>query len=209
MLLELQNAGYAVTHQRVQTSADLVCALHNSPWDVVICDHTMPKFDAFAALNLVKRSGLDIPFIIVSGTIGEDLAVMAMKAGAHDYIMKHNLTRLAPAIERELREAQVRQARRRAEEEVQKSLERLRRSMTETIQTMALMAEMRDPYTAGHQRRVADLAARHVRLQPEGVGVAAAGKEAVGELEQAQRGLSAHGRGRSPGDRRRRSVAPR
>jgi PAS domain S-box-containing protein len=91
-------------------------ALEKRDWDLVISDHSMPSFSSSAALEILQRKGLDLPFIIVSGQIGEDAAVAAMKAGAHDYIMKDNLARLNTAIERELREAEVRRERRQAEE---------------------------------------------------------------------------------------------
>jgi PAS domain S-box-containing protein len=90
-------------------------ALAEQPWDMIIADYSMPRFNALAALQLLQDSGLDLPFIIVSGAIGEDTAVAAMKAGAHDYLMKDNLARLVPAVERELREAQVRRQRKQAE----------------------------------------------------------------------------------------------
>ena len=96
-------------------------ALGRQPWDVVIADYSMPRFSGLAALELLKASGKGVPFIIVSGTIGEEEAVAAMKAGAHDYIMKGNLARLVPAMERELREAVEWRARRRAEVALQES----------------------------------------------------------------------------------------
>jgi PAS domain S-box-containing protein len=102
-------------------------ALDERAWDLVIADHSMPAFSSLAALELLRRRGfVDVPFIIVSGRIGEDVAVAAMKAGAHDYIMKGNLARLNTAIERELREAEVRRERRRAEEELKVSETRFR-----------------------------------------------------------------------------------
>src|SRR5439155_3417324 len=87
-------------------------------WDVVIADYVMPRFDGLAALALVKEKGLDLPFIIVSGHITDQTAVAAMKAGAHDYVMKDKLARLGPAVERELREAEVRRENRRSEEQL-------------------------------------------------------------------------------------------
>src|SRR5262245_33347613 len=93
-------------------------ALEQQSWDLVIADYLMPQFDGLAALALVREKGLDLPFIIVSGHITDDTAVGAMKAGAHDYVMKDNLRRLGPAVERELREAEVRRERRRSEEEL-------------------------------------------------------------------------------------------
>ena len=122
LLRKLQHSGYKPMFKRVDTAAGMNAALNQQIWDLVICDYSMPQFSAPAALKLLKQSGRDLPFIIVSGTIGEDIAVAAMKAGAHDYIIKGNLARLAPAIERELREAEVRLARRQAEEQLKASL---------------------------------------------------------------------------------------
>ena len=115
----LRRAGYDVIHERVDTAEDMMAALARHSWDIVVSDYSMPNFTGTGALALLKKSGLDIPFIFVSGTIGEDTAVAAMKAGAQDYIMKGNLARLIPAIERELGESKVRRERRRAEEQVQ------------------------------------------------------------------------------------------
>jgi DNA-binding NtrC family response regulator len=114
---ELQRAGYSVTSLRVDNAPALQAALDQGPWDIVFADYTMPGFNAFAALEMVKKRTQDVPFIIVSGTIGEDLAVTAMKAGAHDYLLKHSLARLVPAVQRELREAAARREHRRTEEE--------------------------------------------------------------------------------------------
>lgn len=115
---ELVKGGYEAIVSRVDNAADLRAAMAEQAWDVVISDYNLPQFDALAALQVVKEKGIDIPFIIVSGKIGEDLAVAAMKAGAHDYLMKGNLARLVPAIERELREAVGREARRKVEEAI-------------------------------------------------------------------------------------------
>jgi PAS domain S-box-containing protein len=121
LLRVLRGAGYDLTCERVDTAAVLEAALDRQPWDIIIADYTLPEFNGLAALALVKERGLDLPFIVVSGSIGEDIAVAAMKAGAHDYIMKNNLARLLPAVERELREAEVRRARKRAEETLQEN----------------------------------------------------------------------------------------
>lgn len=112
----LKKGGYDPVYERVETRAAMEAALKSKTWDVILSDYNMPEFSAPEALNLLQESGLDLPFIIVSGGIGEDTAVAAMKAGAHDYLMKGNLARLAPAVERELREAASRAARRQAEE---------------------------------------------------------------------------------------------
>jgi PAS domain S-box-containing protein len=114
--IELQRTGYDTFCQVVETSSAMITALDQHQWDVVIADYVMPHFNGLAALALVKERGLDLPFIIVSGHITEATAVGAMKAGAHDYVMKDNLTRLGPAVERELREARMRRERRQSEE---------------------------------------------------------------------------------------------
>ena len=117
LLRELRRGGYEPLCERVDTAAAMEAALEERAWDIVISDHSMPAFSSSAALELLRAKGfVDMPFIIVSGQIGEDVAVAAMKAGAHDYIMKDNLARLNTAIERELREAEGRRERRRAEE---------------------------------------------------------------------------------------------
>jgi len=118
LLQELRRGDYDPIHARVETAEAMTSALSTHTWDIVFSDFSMPRFNAFSALTLLDSSGLDIPFIIVSGTIGEDRAVTAMKAGAHDYILKGNLKRLLPAVERELREAQMRQERRQADETI-------------------------------------------------------------------------------------------
>src|ERR671913_637552 len=113
----LRRGGYDLTWERVETAAAMEAALAGRSWDLVISDHSMPAFSSLAALELLRSKGfVDLPFIIVSGQIGEDAAVSAMKAGAHDYLMKDNLARLNSAIERELRDAEVRRERRQAEE---------------------------------------------------------------------------------------------
>src|SRR5215211_2005734 len=117
LLRRLRKGGYDPIWERVDTPADMEAALDGASWDLVISDHSMPAFSSSAALGLLRRKGfVDLPFIIVSGQIGEDAAVAAMKAGAHDYLMKDDLARLNSAIERELREADVRRERRQAEE---------------------------------------------------------------------------------------------
>jgi len=113
--IELHRAGYDPVCHRVETPEALSAALERQNWDLVISDYRLPHFDGLAALALVRVKGLDLPFIIVSGFITEETAVAAMKAGAHDYVMKDNLARLAPAVERELREAASRRERRRSE----------------------------------------------------------------------------------------------
>ena len=105
LLRELRRGGYEPAWKRVDTAEAMEAALDERGWDLVVSDHFMPAFSSVAALDLLRCKGfVDLPFIIVSGQIGEDAAVAAMKAGAHDYLMKDNLARLNTAIERELRE---------------------------------------------------------------------------------------------------------
>jgi len=123
LVRELQRAGYDLTHERVDTASALEAALDRQPWDLIIGDYSMPHFSGTAALAIVRDRGLDIPYICVSGTITEELAVAAMKAGANDYVTKGQLGRLLPAIERELREAQGRAALRASEASYQTLVE--------------------------------------------------------------------------------------
>ncbi|MGL5832840.1 MAG: putative bifunctional diguanylate cyclase/phosphodiesterase, partial [Waterburya sp.] len=110
LAIALKRGGYQVIHQRVDTRLDMETALANpQPWDIVLADYSMPQFSAIAALEVLKALQLDLPFVIISGKIGEDTAVAAMKAGAHDYLVKGQLSRLLPAVERELREAILRE----------------------------------------------------------------------------------------------------
>lgn len=124
MVRELRRHGYDLTFERVQTVQAMKAALDTQQWDVILSDYSMPSFNAPAALRLVQDRGIDIPFIIVSGTVGEETAVAAMKAGAHDFFAKNKLTRLVPAIERELQEVEGRRKRRWAEEQLRQSEDR-------------------------------------------------------------------------------------
>ena len=108
LVRHLTRAGFAIDHRRVDTAEAMRQALADGTWDLILCDCKMPGFDAPAALGVYQECGLDIPFIVVSGTIGEETAVAMMRAGAHDYLLKNNLGRLVPTIERELREAVTR-----------------------------------------------------------------------------------------------------
>jgi len=126
-MFELERSGRLVEFERVENAEAMREALARRVWDLVISDWSMPKFTAHAALALVKEQGLDLPFIIVSGTIGEGAAVEAMRTGADDYVLKDNLGRLNPAVDRELRECQGRAARRKAEQALRVSEARFRR----------------------------------------------------------------------------------
>jgi len=133
LVLALRRAGYQLTWQRVETADAMRAALHRAEWDVIISDYTMPSFSARGALRVLHESGLDIPFIIVSGTVGEEVAVDALKAGAHDFLIKGRFARLPPVIERERREAVTRRGRRDAERALRISETRYR-TIVETAQ---------------------------------------------------------------------------
>ena len=128
---QLESGGYRLQFKRVQTAAELQSALNKQSWDLFISDYRLPQFSGLDALKIVQRHGLDQPFILVSGFIGEETAVAAMKAGAHDYLMKENLARLVPAVQRELKEAMIRQARARAQSDLEKSNRELAKARAE------------------------------------------------------------------------------
>ena len=135
----LRRGGHVFEFERVDSEAAMRSALASGTWDLITCDWAMPAFSAPVALSIVKESGLDIPFIIVSGTVGEELAVDAMRAGANDYVIKDRLARLAPAVDRELRDATVRRAQRRAAADLRASEERYRRIVENTNQGVWVM----------------------------------------------------------------------
>lgn len=113
----IKKGGYDIEYERVDSPEKMKAALREKTWDIILSDYKMPGFNGLEALKLLKDAGTDIPFIIISGTIGEEVAVEAMKAGAHDYLMKNNLKRLLPTIERELCESKSRAERKRLEQE--------------------------------------------------------------------------------------------
>jgi signal transduction histidine kinase len=134
VIRQLGKAGYAVSPERVETAGQMRAALEGPEWDIVIADYSLPEFDASAALVILQQTGLDLPFIIVSGHIGEETAVALMRAGAHDYLMKDHLARLAAVVERELGEARMRRERRRDGEQLKLNAEELARSNAELEQ---------------------------------------------------------------------------
>jgi PAS domain S-box-containing protein len=140
LLRNLERSDYQIVHQRVETAEALTSALDQQSWDFLFCDYTLPHFSGQRALEIVRKRDLDLPFIFVSGTLGEDVAVQAMRAGAQDYVMKNNLTRLVPAMKRELGEANVRRQRREAEEEMRSS-EYKYRNLFESLSDAAFLID--------------------------------------------------------------------
>jgi two-component system, cell cycle sensor histidine kinase and response regulator CckA len=118
IVLELKRGGYEPACRRVDSADGMTKALAEHDWDIVLSDFSMPRFSVMEALRVVSEKGIDLPFVIVSATIGEEAAVEAMKAGAHDYVLKHRLGRLVPAIRRELRESAIRRERRNLEDQL-------------------------------------------------------------------------------------------
>jgi|APLak6261680187_1056133.scaffolds.fasta_scaffold00947_1 diguanylate cyclase (GGDEF)-like protein/PAS domain S-box-containing protein len=189
-LRALRRGGFDPTYRRVQTAAELKTALAEESWDTVISDFRMQGFNGIDALDILRATGLDIPFILISGTIGEETAVAAMKAGASDYIMKQNLARLAPALERELKEAQNRgEARRvlRERELAVVELQKLSRAVEQSPVSVTItdrdgMIEYVNPYfchVSGYSRD--DLIGQNPRILQSGETP----KETYGELWQA------------------------
>ncbi len=126
VLRELRKGGFTPEALRVESEPELIDALQARSWQLVLSDYRLPGFDGMRALELVRKHDTEVPVIMISGTMGEELAVATMKAGAHDYVMKDALARLTPAVERELREADRRREKRRAEDALRKSEEQYR-----------------------------------------------------------------------------------
>src|ERR1035437_7627136 len=118
LLRELKRGDYEVTHQRVDSPAGMNAATGLNEWDLVVCDYSMPNFSGMDALRLQRSKDTEVPFIFLSGTIGEEAAITALKEGAHDCLIKSDLNRLIPTVRRELRDAEQRKARKRLEKEV-------------------------------------------------------------------------------------------
>ncbi len=145
---ELQHGGFEPEFERVDTAAAISAALGQQKWDIVLCDYTMPQFNGAEALKLLQQSGQDIPFILVSGKIGEEEAVAIMKAGANDFLFKDRLRRLVPAVKRELRSAELRRERRQAEEAVKQTEQNFRNSVENSPLGMLIVSEENEIFYA-------------------------------------------------------------
>jgi PAS domain S-box-containing protein len=140
ILLELKRGGFEPNFERVDTPEAMKMALDRREWDIILADYVMPRFSGLEALKIVKEKGLDLPFIVISGKIGEDVAVAAIKAGARDYILKNSLKRVGVAVDRELEETKIRKERKQAEKELKVSETRYRR-LFETAQDGILILD--------------------------------------------------------------------
>jgi PAS domain S-box-containing protein len=135
----LRRSGYEPVFERVDTTETFVAAIAEKRWDLIISDYIMPNLDGLTALRLLRETGIDIPFIVISGMIDDQVAAAAMEAGAHDYVMKGNLVRLGPAIRRELLQAKMRQDRRRAQQELRASEEQYRSLVEQSLQGILIV----------------------------------------------------------------------
>ena len=142
----------------ISSKDEFVKNLYYNNFDIILADYSLPSFNGLKALSISKKINPFIPFIIVSGVIGEEAAIASLKSGATDYVLKSQLKRLGPSILRAVKEYDEVRKRKYAEEEVKKSLEKLRNIFNEIVVSFSSLAEKRDPYTAGHQRNVASIA---------------------------------------------------
>jgi DNA-binding NtrC family response regulator len=141
----LKKADYNIMYKVVDSASTMEAALEKNRWDFVISDFTLPQFNALSALSILQATKIDIPFIVVSGNLGEETAVEIMKAGAHDYIMTDNLARLVPVFKRELAEAAIRREHKLTEEAMLKKMDELAASNEELnrINRLTIGREMR------------------------------------------------------------------
>ncbi|OGP68915.1 MAG: hypothetical protein A2031_05850 [Deltaproteobacteria bacterium RBG_19FT_COMBO_43_11] len=142
IIRELKKGGYDPVYERVETATAMKKALKEKQWDIILCDYTLPKFSVAKAIALLKETNIDIPFILVTGSVGEEVAVECMRLGAHDYIMKNNLSRLCLAIAGELEEADSRNKRRQAESQREAALEALRETDNQLCATLNALPDL-------------------------------------------------------------------
>ena len=176
IIRELKKGGYNPVYEQVETAAAMKKALKEKQWDIILCDYKMPKFNAPSAIAVLKEANIDIPLIIVSGTIGEDVGIECMRLGAHDYIMKDNLSRLCPVIARELEESEVRNKQRQAESQREAALEEIHILNEELEQRVAQRTAELSTKTAELERINKVFVDRELRMREL--------KERIAELEK-------------------------
>lgn len=176
---ELKKDGYNPVYERVETASSMKDVLAKKQWDIILCDFSLAKFNAPSAINILKESNIEIPLIIIAGTIEEYVSAECMRIGATDYVMKNNLTRLCPVITRELKNVEVRNRARQAESQrdaviealsqniselkleeakLQQTVEHLKKAIDASMQVIVSIVETRDPFTLGHQLRSTNMA---------------------------------------------------
>lgn len=192
MVQALRGGGYDVQWKRVESAVGMTEALGNQPWDIILADYNMPSFNAPQALRILQETRHDIPFIIVSGGIGEDVAVAAMKSGANDYVMKGSPARLLPAVERELRDAEVRRRRREAEVMLRESELRYR-SLWQTSPDAVLFCD--EAGTIGFANPAAEIVFGYTVAELNGMTLAQLEPEEGGGLRRALAVAEAGGSG--------------
>ncbi len=158
IIRELEKDGGHPFYERVETADAMKKALQEHQWDMILCDSNLQKFDAFSAIAVLKKSNIEIPVILISGSAGEETAAEYMRAGAKDFITKGNLSRLCPAVDRELKDADLRKKQKQAESKLQQTVDNLRKAIGTTIHVLISALESRESYAAGHQSRSADIA---------------------------------------------------
>jgi putative two-component system response regulator len=154
----LKKGGLDFVTRRVQTREAFAEAIGEFRPDIILSDYRLPLFDGISALAVAVIESPDVPFIFVSGAIGEELAIETLKGGATDYVYKDRLNQLSPAVNRALGEASEKRARKRAEDSLRDTLAKVQKVLDQTVSALSSVTEIRDPYTAGHQRRVSLLA---------------------------------------------------
>ena len=165
IIRELKKGGYNPVYERVETAAAMKKALSQNQWDIILCDYILPKFGGEQAIALLKETNIDIPLIIVSGSIGEEIAVQCMRSGAQDYIMKNSLSRLCPAITRELAESEVRNRQRQAEEALQESEEKYRLVVENAKEAIIITQDENVVFFNGARFEFDRIFRRHVKSQ--------------------------------------------
>ena len=194
LLLELQKGGVDPDYVRVETAAELKAALNNGPWDAVFADYSLPAFTGLDALRIVRESGVDLPFIIVSGVIGEEQAVEALKAGAHDFILKGQYARLVPALERAMKDAALRHERRQTAEELSRHREHLEELVQERTEQLAAANEELQMQSEELQSQSEDLISSMEELRQVDESLRAAHGKINAILEQMSDGFASFDR---------------